>query len=576
MRMITKLHQQLSSISETWESSEDTSTFTVKCNDCTADDCEQIIAQVDELRAHFDGRGLIFYITHERDIFEFRLQWEPSGNVVSISESDSGTDSHKIFTDESVASALESLRNNRINTISEVQDCLDHFSNDEQVRVSFKYRIDTNQIASALSDFLNKSVEVMFYFNEETFLDQLEDCNLYEITDLLAPENEKRMIVFFETSGSSYGATLGLFSMQDLDSDLLEDFVNTPPVFTNTMNKVGRECAIDEFEQVFLPPNILKMNYDGNSELTERSEQITLPFKLIWAIFATSNIVRNKDDGWEIRINGKKVIKSEFYLDRGSIDRLCISEEDQELQEHDIERGTVMSFINLFEWIYDVRVSDRVIVLRNIISLYTTSLQGFLLEVDEIFKSTKSNFRFYTEDRVTEFVEMQQEVSNFILETQREFSSIQRDLSNSLGQDLFRVFGFVVVSWAGILLQINKLADIRTALGLSLIPVTLYLGLGLRSVYGLGQQFDSLERSRDKYYSMYRTQIDDNILDNMVEADNADSMNSQFTTDKCLYYLIFGGLLILSLYLIVDLLVVQGPFADQLSTIIDNIKNQAV
>ncbi|EMA68114.1 hypothetical protein C462_14338 [Halorubrum distributum JCM 13916] len=230
----------------------------------------------------------------------------------------------------------------------------------------------------------------------------------------------------------------------------------------------------------------------------------------------------------------------------------------------------ISSFTEVFNWAYEMRVTDRVSVLRNIITLYTTTVEGLIGNIDEIYESSKSNFTFYARESVDEFIGMQQEVSNYLLETQREFSELRRDLASSLSRDLFRVFGFLVVTWVGIILQLERITTASDVLSISLIPVIFYLALSIRAVHGLSQQFSSLEDSRDDYYRMYKKQMNEDLFSEIVNDDEDDKISSQFQTDKWIYYGLFGSLIILSLYTIIDLQFIQGPISDVIRSILSN------
>jgi hypothetical protein len=215
-------------------------------------------------------------------------------------------------------------------------------------------------------------------------------------------------------------------------------------------------------------------------------------------------------------------------------------------------------------------VTDRLSVLRNIITLYTTTTEGLIENIDEILDSTKSNFKFYAEESVDKFIGMQQEVSNYLLETQREFSELRRDLANSLSRDLFRVFGFLIVTWVGIFLQLEQIATIRNALSISLVPVIFYLTLSIRAVHSLSQQFASLENSRDAYYRMYKRQMNEKLFEEIVDSSEDERVSGQFQADKRIYYALFGGLLLFAIYAIIDLQALQGPVSDIVRSILSD------
>jgi len=280
-------------------------------------------------------------------------------------------------------------------------------------------------------------------------------------------------------------------------------------------------------------------------------------------------VVIRRSDSWQIRINGKKILEENVKIDDhegGWVLKTLTSERVE--SDVLITNDMVSSFVEVFQWTYEIRETDRLSVLRNIITLYTTTMEGLIEDIDEIFGSSKSNFQFYAEESVDEFLEMQQDVSNYLLETQREISELRRSLANNLSRDLFRVFGFLIVVWVGIFLQLERIATVQNALSLSLVPVILYLILSIRAVMGLSQQFISIEERRDSYYEMYKRQLSEEFFDDIVDSDEDQRISSQFQTDKCIYYIVFGGLLLFAIYAVIDLQVIHGPVSEIASSIL--------
>jgi hypothetical protein len=128
---------------------------------------------------------------------------------------------------------------------------------------------------------------------------------------------------------------------------------------------------------------------------------------------------------------------------------------------------------------------------------------------------------------------------------------------------------YVAITWAGIISQLSGIAAIQTALTISLIPVGVYVALGLRTTYSLSQQFQAIEDGRDQYYSMYENRIDENTFNEIKQADGSDDMKRQFKIDLWIYYILFTGMLLLCGYAIIDLSVLDGP----LTEIVESLAN---
>lgn len=126
---------------------------------------------------------------------------------------------------------------------------------------------------------------------------------------------------------------------------------------------------------------------------------------------------------------------------------------------------------------------------------------------------------------------------------------------------------YVAITWAGIISQLSGIAAIQTALTVSLLPVGVYVALGLRTTYSLSQQFQAIEKGRGQYYSMYENRIDENIFNDIKQADGSDDMKRQFKIDLWIYYILFTVMLVLCVYTIIDLTVVNGPLTRAVASI---------
>lgn len=568
--MMSDLESLLERIVSEWAVLEDSTTLTIQKDNCTSAECGQIIEQVGELRDFIDGRSLIFTIRDTRDIFEYRLQWERTNSIVSISESDSGTGAGNIFAEQSQVTALEKIRDGRIHDLSTLSNCLGEFTDDSQVEVSFTYRIDTQNLADVIGSELEVDYNTSFYFQKDTFLSTLDSLQLEETKEIFSPKNGKRLFVIQNLDGYLYGENLAFFNLSVLESEEFQEFKALLSNIDEVKNRIGRECVIDDFENTFLPPDFFEFRYIANEEFHESFRNRICGIQLMFALFSVCNVVRNLGGSWEVRINGKKLLGAKITLVKDNQNWILREfKSKDEYDDFELTRDTIEAFVDLFKWSYEVRTTDRISVLRNIITLYTTTIKGLLSEVDEIHDSTERNFKFYAEESVDEFIDLQQEVSNYLLETQRQFSDLRRNLTNNLSRDLFRVFTFVIVSWVGIFLRIEKIATIRTAITVSLVPVIIYLALSLWSVYGLNEQYQSLETNRKAYYEMYKSRIDENLLEEItVGQNNEDKISGHFEIDKWIHYILISTLLALAVYTILDLQLIGGPISDHIQSFV--------
>jgi len=537
-------------------------------NDLPSEDVESLFDTVENLRELFDGRNLIIELGHQGDAFEYRVLWETSGDVTITNSSDNDADADRLFGEASAQSAIRDLRNGSLSSRTNLEEAICSLVETELVDCQFQYVVDGAHIDEYIQSQLERDCCVSYYFEKSNVIDDISGASLDELKELFHCEQGKRLFVIRNLEQAASGPEVGYFPPERLGEADLESFLQRDSYVADQRQRVRRECAIDNFENQYLSPDYTKLDSSAQSEFFERVRFLLQPYRLAFGILGVSNVSRVTAEGWQVRINGRRVIEANLNLNWEG-DGLTLEEEISDDGLTNVDRETVEGFIDLFNWIYSSRTTDRISVFRNIATLYSTTISGVITEIDDIGESVKSNFEFYIRDSIEEFVEVQQDVTEYVLNTHRELSDIRRGLANNLNRDLFRMVAYVAITWAGIISQLSGIAAIQTALTISLIPVGVYVALGLRTTYSLSQQFQAIEDGRDQYYSMYENRIDENTFNEIKQADGSDDMKWQFKIDLWIYYILFTGMLLLCGYAIIDLSVLDGP----LTEIVESLAN---
>lgn len=94
--------------------------------------------------------------------------------------------------------------------------------------------------------------------------------------------------------------------------------------------------------------------------------------------------------------------------------------------------------------------------------------------------------------------------------------------------------------------------------------------LSLVGIRGLNKQFDSIESSREDYYNLYERFLDEQILDDITDSEADSDLKTQFKRGVKLYYGLFGILLAITIYLVIDLLLTGGPATKLLTEILSS------
>lgn len=533
-----------------------------------SEEVDSVFGIVESIREFLDGRNLIFELEHQGDAFEYRLLWETSGEVTINSSSDNGADADRLFGEDEAQSAIRSLRSGSISNRVDLEEAICSLVDTDLVGCQFQYMIDGSHIDEYIQSRLEWSCCASYYFEKSDVIDDIRDSSFRELKEFLYCDQGKRLFVIRNLEQAVSGPEVGYFPPERLGETDVVSFLQRDSYVGEQHQRIRRECAIDSFDDQYLPPDYTKLDSSAQSEFPDQIRSLLQPYRLVSGILGVSNVSRVTSEGWQVRINGRRVIESNLTLN-GEESGLTLEEEDVDDRLADVDQETVENFIELFNWIYSSRTTDRISVFRNIATLYSTTVSNMITEIDDIGESVKSNFEFYIRDSIEEFVEVQQDVTEYVFNTHRELSDIRRGLANNLNRDLFRMVAYVAITWAGIISPLSGIAAIQTALTASLIPVIVYIALGLRTAYSLSQQFQATEEGREQYYSMYENRIDENTFNSIKQGDGSDDMKRQFKIDLWIYYILFALVLGLCAYAIVDLTWLDGS----LTKVIESIAN---
>lgn len=564
--MVDELERVLDDFSDAWNPTIQGRVLQVHEEGVDASACSRIINQVSQYRELVAGRNLIFNLKYDTEAFDYRVIWQQDDHVVANPDTDSDIALDRLFESQEVQNAFKSIRNDRVRDGDDLESILGTLVPHGSVETSFQYYIEGKHIDNFLEEETDETVDITYYFSEDSAETEITNVSFEELKEELFTSREKRVLVVRGLQNHAYGADIGFFPPTQLFSTSFQDFCERSSRTDTKMADIRRECAIDYFDERYLPPDYLEIDTGANFELLDSYYQRIRPFQLLLCVIGISNIARSYDGVWEIRINGRRVIESEVSLSSEDGTYL-LQEDDPGAGPVEITEEIVEKFLDVFDWIYSTRTEDRITVFRNIVTIYTTSVVGMLEDIGEVTKSAKNNFRFYVRDSVEEFVGVQQDISSYVFETQREMSDLRRGLANNLNKDLFRVFGFTAITWVTIVSGLSEVTNVRAALAISLVPVSVYLLLGLRSTYALSQQYQSIKDGREQYYGMYENRIDKSILNEIRDADGSDTMDKEFTFDLYLYYILFSALFVVSLYAIGDLVVFHGPLTDLINSL---------
>lgn len=563
--MLSGLESSIDRFQDNWETEVVGRSLKIDDN-LLSEEVGSVFDTVENIREFLDGRNLIFELEHQGNAFAYRILWETSGEVTISGSSDNDADAGRLFGENEAQSAIRSLRSGSISTRADLEEAICSLVDTDLVGCHFQYVIDGSHVDEYIQNRLNWSCCTSYYFEKSNMIDDIGDSSFKELRAFFYCDQGKRLFVVRNLEQAVSGPEVGYFPPERLGKTDVASFLQRDSYVGEQHQRIRRECAIDNFDSQYLPPDYTKIDSSAQSEFPDQVRSLLRPYRLASGILGVSNVSRVTAEGWQIRINGRRVIESNLTLD-GEENELTLEEENVDNGLADVDQETVESFIELFNWIYSSRTTDRISVFRNIATLYSTTVSSMISEIDDIGERVKSNFEFYIRDSIEEFVEVQQDVTEYVFNTHRELSDIRRGLANNLNRDLFRMTAYMAITWAGIISQLSEIAAIQTALTASLIPVIVYIALGLRTAYSLSQQFQATENGREQYYSMYENRIDENTFNDIKQGDGSDDMKWQFKIDLWIYYMLFALMLVLCAYAVVDLTWLDGPLTGVIESV---------
>lgn len=391
---------------------------------------DTVLDIVEDLREFFDGRNLIFELTHQREAFEYRVLWETSGDVTINSSSDNEADATRLFGTEQAQSAIRALRTGSVSSIADLAENICSLVDTGLVSCQFQYVIDGSRVDEYIQSQLDQSCCVSYYFEKSNLINDIGGSPFKELKEFFYCEQGKRLFVIRDLEQAVSGPEIGYFPPKRLGETDASSFLQRDSYVGEQQQRIRRECAIDHFDDQYLPPDYTKLDSSAHFDFADEVRSLLRPYRLTSGILGISNVSRVTDEGWEVRINGRRVIDSTLTIGVED-DGLTVTESSVDARLTDIGDETVESFIELFNWIYSSRTTDRITVFRNIATLYSTTISGMVTEIDDIGESVRSNFEFYIRDSIEEFVEVQQDVTEYVFNTHRELSDIRRGLANN-------------------------------------------------------------------------------------------------------------------------------------------------
>ncbi|MGG3493152.1 hypothetical protein ABES19_25520, partial [Brevibacillus choshinensis] len=211
-------------------------------------------------------------------------------------------------------------------------------------------------------------------------------------------------------------------------------------------------------------------------------------------IKSSLHFIANVSDESEFLIRGYKNIRIENTLD-------SLLEIDQ------ISFESATKFYNLYSTIYGIQTQDKLLITRNVFTIYLQSecnIADIIKQFDEIFTSIEANLDNYVKDKVKSFFDKKKDLEKYVRDTSDGISKQIATVSDNLSKSWLTLIGAVI---AGIITYSTR--------GSSIILVWFFLLFGFTTFVVLGFSIKLAEK--EKVLSKATFDHFNSLLDSITE-----------------------------------------------------------
>ncbi|MFW5794784.1 MAG: hypothetical protein ACOCV1_04795 [Bacillota bacterium] len=325
----------------------------------------------------------------------------------------------------------------------------------------FKISINKNKFLKKRNYNISNGKSYLFFF-EDKLKSWLNDISYSELCKYFSKDN---LILLLENEidlSNNYFKILGKNKLDDLEITTNGDTKK----LSYKIEKQKENCYYSSLSN--LPPDIFyfsdkSINNDLEKWLINYFNKIVL--KTIFIFIA--NRLEERDGKKFIVIEGYKIIK----INIDEIDKLDISAEDIKIA------------MDLYDWIYDVKIPDRIEIVRNVItrnsSLSKTEniFEKFLDNIENIYNSSRSIFRTYIQDKMRAYFEERNNIELQIYDRIKDLDNEIKQLMKVLTSNILGVVGVVItvlVSYMAKEIPVRFIKLIMVGSGIFIVFNTLY------------------------------------------------------------------------------------------------------
>ncbi len=365
-----------------------------------------------------------------------------------------------------------------------------------------KYYFNYSRLGDAIINF-----EFFPFIYSANFISWIEKFDFKKLEEDIFKINKQTIFLINDCEDSIYNSRI-LIADSNIDINIIEKFKRG---FNPERDK---EIAKWRYEHVnwlngteWLNPDCFYFDFmekDINIQIKnyffKNIVNMTIPY--------ISNYVTYRAESSFVKINGQKDI------------RINIKELNSYEQLH------VNYLFQLYQWAYTGENSDKLSIIRNIITIllcedcgndYYTSL---LLKSGDIYKTSINNFDTYLKENVDRFFSARQKFLDLIEKKSNEISGQISDTVNNLNKTLVTFLGTIFTSIISVMQEVNQ----------GLIKFLLISFIGYVIIYGF--YYLSYAKIRVNHIKKYYKEDVEKVVDNLLKIDMSESEESKKYYDR--------------------------------------------
>lgn len=570
MPPLTELSESVRRFTARWDryGIETDGAYSLSVEDASSEQLFDIIGDIESLADIIDPGVLVLQIDGRND--GYRIRYNPHVPQINCERTGGEYQIESQYShNEDIVYWLNAIESDSVADSSELRSALEQIAEEGSLELEFQYNLQKGNIVRRIEEELpTEGVTVRFHFSQEHFSTTIEGTPPHEITDyLLEVDDVKTLIVISQFGTFVEGRDIAVSGIDNLTPDA--PFFDSAASWPSELEIVRSLTMIENIDSNFIPPSYFQFDTTSDEGAIENLQQLFSKFVILFSILSIVNSAEQVDStGWRVRMSGRQYLEGVISSSGGS--GLSVIFDGEERSVNDSHRLSEELY-SIYEWIFrSGQAENRIVVFRNVATLFARSIDDFLSNASKILSSAKANRQYFLEQSIDDFFEFRQELMEGAFRTQRSFSELRSELMQDFTRDLFRTFGFILILSLTVFFQLDTVLPINLVFNLIAILVLVYGLITLRRIRGIRRNFNTVMENRGNFVDFYGRFLDDQELEEIgidssegiswlcgllvptVDGHEDPQVRCGFTIDFILYYLLAGAVILGALLLLVD------------------------